>query len=304
MTRSHFFKRLFLFGLLLIISDAIAGTILSRLYFRQRTGENYHTTVAAERQTAEVVVLGSSRARNHYDPALLGDSLGRSCYNAGRHGMFLFYHAAVLEMMLERYKPQMVILDLAPYEFEPGEEGYDRLSILLPYHRHPSMKRTLQLKSSAEPVKLLSQTYPYNSMLLRILSGNVYSSENIRADGFEPVEGTLPDSEPAPHICPTTELDSVKLGTLETVIGLCKENHIELFVVVSPFFESFDTETPTLQAARHICHASGTPFLSFLNRKDFARSDLYFTTDHLNDRGARYFSEQLAGSLNALRTTE
>ena len=96
-----------------------------------------------------------------------------SFYNAGRDGNFMFYHLAVLKGVLNRYSPKIVILDFVAEEFAQNQYSYDRLSSLLPYYKsHPEMRSIINLKSKYEKIKLLSQIYPYNSLMLTIAVGN------------------------------------------------------------------------------------------------------------------------------------
>lgn len=117
---------------LIFIADRCTGFVLKYLYDNQKDEEYFFASEAMERQEAKLVVLGSSRAKNHYNPRILEDSLGISCFNAGRSGHFLMYQSAQLQVMLSRYTPEHIILDIVPYDFTGGN-NYDRMSALLPY---------------------------------------------------------------------------------------------------------------------------------------------------------------------------
>lgn len=85
--KNYIIKATLLF-LSLVVADRSVGYVLQWMYFNQKGEDYFYTTKALDKQTADLIVLGSSRARNHYNPEILEDSLGISCYNAGRSGCF------------------------------------------------------------------------------------------------------------------------------------------------------------------------------------------------------------------------
>ena len=62
-------KALLLF-VLLLVADRGIGYSLKWMYFNQKGEDFYYTTKALDEQTANLVILGSSRARNHYNPEI------------------------------------------------------------------------------------------------------------------------------------------------------------------------------------------------------------------------------------------
>ena len=76
-------------------------------------GVNQTNTVQAFfKRTADVLILGPSTANHHYDCRILEDSLGMSCFNAGRDGQNIIYDAMVLEGFLTRCTPKLVVVDV------------------------------------------------------------------------------------------------------------------------------------------------------------------------------------------------
>ena len=121
MTTKAFIVKLVLFICLLIGADALIGKGLKQMYFQQQGEDYYYTTKTLDLQDSTLLILGSSRARNHYNPRIFRDSLGMSCYNAGRSGCFLVYQSAQLDLILDRYVPKVIVLEVTPYDMNPGE---------------------------------------------------------------------------------------------------------------------------------------------------------------------------------------
>lgn len=287
--RSFIFKGI-IFICLIFCVDRLVGRGLKWLYDNQKDEEYYYASEAMERQTCDIVVLGSSRARNHYNPEIIYDSLGMSCFNAGRSGYFLMYQSAQLHVMLSRYTPRWIILDIVPYDFTGGQ-NYDRLSVLLPYKSHKEIPRFLKMRSKYETWKCFSEIYPYNSMFLKLLP-NLKNRGVFNSNGFEPLQGyyqgekTIIDND-------SDKTDTDKVDEFERIIKLCKERGVRLTVVTSPFYAYYKKPTSTILIVKQICDKEGVEYINFLNNKNFDNIRLFHSLDHLNAKGADLFTKKL-----------
>src|SRR5437763_4571920 len=118
---------------IIIIFDQVLGVWLHHMYFKQTAGPNAETTFTFTKMHDDAIILGSSRGRRNYNPQMVADSLGISCYNAGHDGQTIFYEEAIIRMALSRYTPKLVIIDLNPEEMYYKDIHYDRLNVLAPY---------------------------------------------------------------------------------------------------------------------------------------------------------------------------
>lgn len=275
---------------LLFVADRGIGYGLKWMYFNQKGEDYFYTTKALDVQTAEVLVLGSSRARNHYDPEILEDSLGMTCYNAGRSGCFLVYQRAQLDLILDRYTPKMVVLEVTPYDMTVGQGDYDRLSGLLPYQHHASWREVIALKSPWEPYKCWSAIYPYNSIFLKMMK-NLKDRGEFESNGFQPLVGHW--DEPMGEYDNTAALDERKVEMMRHIIEVCRLKGIRLVMVTSPMYDHV-AHTATLQRTEALCGEYGVPYRSFLNDSAYTDSRLYHTSDHLNVLGAEKFSKEVS----------
>ena len=131
-----------LFFVLLIAADYFTGKIINYFYFRQTSGWDYETKYSIEDTKADVLIFGASRAQQQYNPEFIEDSLKLTCYNVGRDGMPFFYHYAVLQGVLKRYSPKIILLDCEYGVLKKAESSYERISCLLPYYKgYPEMRR-------------------------------------------------------------------------------------------------------------------------------------------------------------------
>lgn len=287
--RSFIFKGL-IFAVLLFGADRLVGYGLKWLYDNQKDEEYFYASEAMERQECDLVILGSSRARNHYNPEILSDSLGMSCFNAGKSGHFLMYQSAQLHVMLSRYTPKWIILDVVPYDFTGGN-NYDRLSVLLPYKRHEETHRFLKMRSEFEMWKCMSEIYPYNSMFLKLIP-NLKNTGAFNKNGFQPLHGYY-KGEKQIYDNDSIKTDDDKVEEFRRIIKLCKNKGIKLTVVTSPFYADYKKQTSTTLLVKEICNEEGIEYFNFLNDKDFEDIKLYHTVDHLNFYGADKFTNKV-----------
>ena len=294
MTHRVFILKSIILLIILIITDFSIGLALERLYFNQKGEEYFYATKAINIQDSALVVLGSSRARNHYDTSIISDSLNISAYNAGRSGCFLVYQSAQLDLILDRYTPKVIILEVTPYDMEKGEGDFDRLSGLLPYHNHASYNQVLERRSPYERFKCLSRIYPYNSLLLKMINNQKDNGE-FQPDGFQPLDGKWSGKRQKLGVY-NKNIDLRKQKEMEHIIKQCNKHKIQLIMVTSPFYADY-SQTRTIEITDSICKNNQIPYISFLNHPLFKNPSLYHTADHLNKTGAKLFSKIIAGNL-------
>lgn len=291
------------FVLLLLALDAGVGAVLRRMYFAQRSGQLAETTYIIDHMHQPVVVVGSSRAQHHYVPGLLAAALGRPCYNAGRDGQGMLFYAAVLEQVFARYRPEVVVLDLNPRDLEHDTKGYDRLSELLPYvAEHPSLRRTVVLRSRFERWKLLSRAYPFNSMVLSIVQHDlVRHSRTARDSGYVPLHEDLSRRKgpvnPRASL-PVAPFDPVKRDALLRTLALARAGGTRVVVVCSPQFAS-DVAAGSRAQLAALLRGQGLELWDYVDDPAWLVPSLYSDEVHLNDTGARRFSTELGARLAA-----
>ena len=291
-------------GIVFLLDWAIGG-LLRKYYFTQDSGLMYRTTYALETTDADILVFGSSRANHHYSPAVFENRFNESFYNAGRDGNFLFYHYAILQGVLKRYTPKKVILDFMGGEFKVDQSNYDRLSALLPYYKtHPEIRPIIELKGPYENVKLLSKIYPFNSSLLSIAVGNAEFNKSRTAD----TKGYIISND----VCVNPEkkilnegryqLDTTKIRIFEDFIRDCRERKVELYIVSSPYFVTYDSTDYSIQVGKEIAAKYRVPFFDFSMDPFFqSHPELFADIIHLNNNGATIFSNRVSDSMMVSR---
>ena len=300
-TLKSFFLKLFVFIIVVFIVDRLGGAMLKNYYFKQQAGSDYLTTYAIDKTTDDLVIFGSSRAANIFNPQIFETQMGLSCFNAGRYGEPIFYHYAVLKCILERYKPTIILLSFDAGSFNKNQESYDRMAPLLPYYKdHPVIRDIVTLKGPFEQIKLLSSIYPYNSLLLPIISGNtVYGKKFFtHLKGYIPIEETFTGEKETIDYTKETTLDSKKIATYEAFIQDCKKAKIPLYIVCPPYLiNSIGTDTSIIEAKK-IAVKNNTDFFDFSRDAYFtSKPQLFADFKHLNKSGVEVFCNILIKKL-------
>jgi hypothetical protein len=294
-TKTLILKFFILVGVLFLL-DFLIGKTLNHYYFTQKYGEYYILTKTIEnpsRLQADIMVFGSSRAKRHYNPTVISGVLGGVCYNAGYDAQSILYHKAIFDIVVEKYNPKIIILEVSSTDLNLAEGSCDPLSILLPYVQfYPELWNTLRLKSPFERIKYLSKIYPYNSLLDKIVKGNKIPQE-VDVNGFIPFY--YPTDKPAnEETYPETNLDPDKIKAFNAFITACKEKKINLFVVYSPEYVKAMNTPSSIIYIKKKCKESDIEYISYQNSETFLKGELFRESLHLNNIGAEKFSLDIA----------
>jgi len=299
----YFLLKFFIFFIIVVFLDFTIGSLLRIFYFKQESGILYRTTYSIEKTTADLLIFGSSTANHGYHPAIFKNRIKMSYYNVGRDGTPIFYHYAILNGILKRYTPKMVIYNFDVHEFSRTQQSYDILSFLLPYYKkHPEIRSIVDLKSPYEKYKLVSSIYPFNSSVFTIAIGNLEFNKKRRGDiyGYVPLTSIWNEPIRDGNTFINYESDSNKIKIYESFIKDCANLKIKLYVVCPPLFIKPDYVSSSVILGKEIANKYNVRFLDF--SKDFtilSNPKLFADVGHLNNDGAIVFSNKAIDSILA-----
>lgn len=293
------------FLVMVFVADLLVGSILKYFYKRQSSGWEYATRYSMEETKADVLVFGASRAQQQYIPTYIEDSLHLTCYNVGRDGTPFFYHYAMLQAVLKRYTPKMIILDCEYAALKKSSTSYERLSPLLPlYEDHPEIQPIVQLRSPFEKYKFISHIYPYNSMMFKIAIANLESNKKDKEDikGYIPMTGSLHEPLKTIDISVAYQLDPIKIDMFRKFVDECLQRKIELYIVCPPYYMNTVGTDTSFALCRTIAAEKNIRFIDYSKDSLFLKSpQLFDDTVHVNFNGAKIFSQKIAGDLKRSR---
>lgn len=289
-----------LFFLGIIISlDFICGRLLQK-EFHKITYSDFGVINNGIKSESELLILGSSRALNHYDTELLSKSLNLSSYNMGMGGNGVFLNYAMLKENIKINKPKIVLLDIAP-SIVVDKESYSKLNKLLPYYnKYSSFKEIIKLNPKFSKLELVSNLYIYNSTIYDILRSRfTHVKEN--KFGFISLAGEIDLNNFNPFFLENEEMNNNQIIYLNKIIDLCNNNNIKLMVFVSPTYTKFDVENRIIRKLDHILKSNNIAFFDYSNYSKFYLKPQYFMDQiHLNKIGAKIFSQEISNKIKNL----
>jgi len=293
---SQFMYKLLLLFLILVTVDFMVGELIHFAFSRQKSGALYRTGYSMDSTTADILIFGSSTANHSYDTKIFRNGIpGQTTYNCGNAGSSIFYHYSVLSSVLKRYTPKIIILDFVSGEFRYVLRHYDKLSYLLPFLKnHEDIQPIINLKSPFEKFKLVSNTYPYNSLLLSIMGGvfNIHSTNRVEDNGYVALEGVWNSEIKVDSIKHDYAMDSNKIHYFKEFINICINADTKLIISCSPSYKIKQHEDISLKLGKSISGMKGVEFIDFSNDTSFTNHrQLFRDVAHLNKKGAEKFSE-------------
>ena len=108
------FVRLLVLLFLVIAFDYGYGIVCRYLIAHPKGGSVYLDNYICDSTKADLLIFGSSKAQNQYDPVILEDTLGLSVFNCGTHGMGMIYHYGRWKIISQRYIPKVVVFEMLP----------------------------------------------------------------------------------------------------------------------------------------------------------------------------------------------
>lgn len=294
--------RLFFVLLLLFVVDQITGLAFDRL--RQFTLHYGKTKLVTEytmhKVQDDVLIMGNSRAAHHYVPDILEDSLNMTVYNCGNDGKSFAYSAAMIQLVLQRYTPRLIILDVENELFDPVLNEYFQTDVLYPYFETDSVVQSILLhEDPLNRFKLRSKMYRNNSQLIDILKYMAVQYPYVK--GYDPLPnvGYRYPSIRREEYSMTAPADTFMLELLRSTIFNCKRLKVPLVLVVSPKYqESNANKVRAYTSVAGMCNQYQIPFIDLGDYRTVGDSSFFKDANHLNANGAEVFTRKLATKLH------
>lgn len=285
--------KVILFFVLLGVVDVLGGYALGYLANHARGGFTQRDAFICDSLETDILLMGSSRCVRHYNPQIITDSLGMSCYNSGQMGNGVILNYGRLKMVCERKKPQVVIYDIEPsFDLMEGEDNHRYLTWLKQHYDRSGIADIFERIDKTEKYKMMSQLYRYNSRIVELATDFLHPISSVRANGFTPLKGEMDKTKirvagekKKEHV-----VDPVKIEYINKLMDELQGS--KLYFVVSPKWYGIDSLE--FKPIMDICQERGIPFMDFSNDPKYVRQDQYFKDgNHMNARGADEFTRDL-----------
>lgn len=293
----RFIIKIALFFALIAVADVLCGYALGYFAKNAKGGFTQRDTYICDKLETDFLLMGSSRCVRHYNPQIITDSLGMTCYNTGQMGNGIILNYGRLRMIDERKKPKVVIYDIAPdFDLFVGDDNHRYLTWLKSHYERNGIAEIFNSVDCTEKYKMMSQMYRYNSRIIELMTDYLHPISDSRANGFSPLKGEMDKTKIkiGGEKGKTPVVDKVKLDYINKLID--ELDGVKLYFVVSPKWYGMDSVQ--IQPIMDICQERGIPFVDFANNPKYVHQDVYFKDgNHMNAKGADEFTRDLIGLL-------
>lgn len=259
---------------------------------------------------AEVLIIGSSRAWVHVDPAIISSKLGSTCYNLGLDGNYFAMQKLRLEEYLRNNKiPELIVFSLDHNTFKRSTKYYAPEQIL-PFallnnrlHKHRSML-------SLSTTDLIFPGYRYRGK--KDLTERTFSrflrpkSFPKRESGYwNPNHEWNPNIEYAQALQPNEFIpDTILFHQFKSLIKQLQNDDIDILLMYTPEYEiggNFLANRMTIQSTYDsLSMELSIPYKQYTELEMCRDTQYFYNVTHLNKKGATKFSSILAEDITKI----
>lgn len=271
---------------------------LDNMYMRSYGGNSGAQINHVVRTKYDAYIFGASRAVRHYDPSIIKEKLGLSCYNAAKDSKNAIYQLCLLKLLLENHTPKLIIYEIGDVSKWLATGNRDMYPY---YYRNEDVKKILSTSDKWAKVKFAYPLYAYNRKFVPVLIGFLRSYPPSET-GFKSLAGEMHPGEIArikespEETYPVEGVDLNAVASLRLFVHECREREIELIFSYSPTYIPFEPEG--MDVIQQIAMENDIPFVLNGDNPRFSYNPtLFIDAGHLNAKGARLFTQLFADSL-------
>jgi hypothetical protein len=304
-------RRIALFFLIIAILAYALNATISRGLRRIETSKfGALNAIMTGRATADVVISGSSRALNHYDPETLQSITGLSAYNIGMNASQIDLQRVILKAYLKHNaRPRMIIQNLDVFSFENTKRGeiYEP-GTYIPYIDDDELYEGLR---SIDPNVLKWRHVPLYGYAVEDMQfcwirgvlglAGIMPQEDYRR-GFNPRDKAWTQEfaryQAAHPVGVSQKVEEDGVANLKGIAELCRDASIPLIMVYSPEHSEAQSlvtnRREIFKRFEEIAMSNGAKFWDYSDSPISRERKYFFNSQHLNADGASAFSRELA----------
>ncbi|WP_299396365.1 hypothetical protein [uncultured Gelidibacter sp.] len=260
----------------------------------------------------DIIIVGNSRAKVHFDPSIIEDITGYSSYNLGKDATNLFLQQPIINSILANAKPKYIVLSLDIGSFQKKSEIFEKEQYL-PYLNKPyifpilsqvdskvSIERLFPLVKYRGQYKIVktglkSNLYPANTYTLQKGYFNWERSWNSDFDNFKK---TMGENQ---IVLSTSEIDE-GLTLLNDIIIKCRKRGVEVILCQTPRYKELYSYFPQKQLVdlkiENLAKESDVMYFDFSYLSIYDNKEMFYNASHLNSKGATILSHEFSILIN------
>lgn len=301
-----FLLHIFLFSCILLVIAFVYDTILTRKAMSLRTSPfATWNDIFQHNIHSDVLIMGSSRAYVHFNPAVLDTILHVNSYNLGMNGR-------TADSQIKKYHvyrqqgnpaPKLIIYEVSHKTMEKSN-GYERKQFL-PYLHNDCL---WELYHEQEGFSLSTRWIPcWRYLGWKNFRKELWQSsknERVLYKGFygsdEKWDGSALQKQKNIDYCKDTSI----IHQFQDFLTECKQEGVQVVLVISPFYIG-GTKKMSDYAGMHNMYAelarkNDIPLLDYTFDELCYDTCFFYNTMHLNKTGANLFSAKVAHAVDSL----
>lgn len=278
-------------GKILLIAILIAIVLdgfYTAIFMQSKNRGKIENVFNSNPRNYDVVVLGSSRANNHFVTQMFEEK-GLKAFNYGMSGGHLFEASLMLKLMIERkYKIKNVILE-ADLNLSNEHQAEGISAMFLPYlHQSDLIKNHFASEENFNELYYIpfyryvkyDTKIGFRAMLFAMINKKTNTLDNL---GYYPL-GVVKNANMKGEIGNLNPLLHNKY--YEEIKNVCKKNNINFIAVMTPVCEN--------QAGMNYFDKVKKAYPEIHNYENVVIENKYFSScGHMNDAGARIFTARI-----------
>lgn len=243
------------------------------------------------KDSIDILILGSSHARNTFNPFIIDKALNVNSFNLGSGGQRIIVTNSLLKDILKEFEPKLIILDVFP-----GSLDFP----IKPHQKSNQLQVTDNTKLSINKLQLMNKIFSYdqlpaafsqtvrnhkkwNKLRWKLNSPIQNNKDALIYKGFSGSYFKIKDKERKKLLGYKEKKNNYlksnktnksffqkELEELKHTIEICKNNNIEIILVSAPYFNAFyNPQGDNFHyLIKKMCTSAGIHFLDFNSNFD------------------------------------
>ena len=274
---------------LFFAADFLAGMVVGHFY---ATSKNINLRDAnygflGDPQD-DILIFGASELSHALISNKISDKTHLTTYNLACDACGIYYQYPLLETILEKHVPKVIILS----SNQMNEEDLRYIDRMYPFYgKNGYVKQIVDELNPKEQIKLALQGYVYNSKLIRVID-----SKNNNRNGYVPLTPEKSKIDPSDtEVLPIGKNSPIADETknyFRKFVQKATSKGVRVYVCVPPVLQEINEEYWAKMTAT--VEASGAKLIDFSKAPTFLENaDLFFDKSHLNDDGAKVMTDKV-----------
>ena len=254
----------------------------------------------------DVLIYGSSRARCHFNPQIITDSLNLTCYNYGIEGHNFWIQYLRHKKITQKGPIKNIIMNVDFMTFIKKKDLYN-YNQFMPYMLWDkdfyTFTNSYDIFNYSDYYVPLKRFYGRRELLSTVFNNDYLTKESFQLKGHKSINKNFQLNQMQLNDIPNDTLifHEKTIELFDQFLSECQSSNTKLTLVFSP--ELYHNQQKTVNRSKLITiihqfvKKYNLDYLDYSNHQLSMSNEYYFDMKHLNKKGADQFTKDLVGKL-------